>query len=298
MIKSKIKITTDQRPFIMVYRDFMESQLLDSNEKLLFIALKNFANTDGKCFPSIAKLSKATGISKRVIQRTIKKLEEKGVIKIEIRNREDGGQTSNVYTLYDFRELWQTDNIETITTAVDKYEINRIISILKSKGYTVQKTEKEKELETPTVQSSASSSHTSNKSVTPDMIQNTLNFQKSQEMERYTLKEIKELYNYEYLISDNTVSNIDVETVINILYDTLNTTKKTIRVNGEEKPSMVVIGRLMKLESEEIIWSIDQYHKQTERIRNVESYMLTILYHSKEQFHLDLNNLGHCNGDF
>lgn len=61
---------------------------------------------------------------------------------------------------------------------------------------------------------------------------------------------------------------------------------------------MVVIGRLMKLQPDDLIYSIDKYHKQTDRIKNVKSYLLTILYNSREQNHLDIVNLEHHNGDF
>ncbi len=33
-------------------------------------------------------------------------------------------------------------------------------------------------------------------------------------------------------------------------------------------------------------------------IKNVKSYLLTILYNSREQNHLNIMNLGHHNGDF
>ena len=61
---------------------------------------------------------------------------------------------------------------------------------------------------------------------------------------------------------------------------------------------MVVIGKLMKLESEDLVYSIEKYHEQTERIKNVKAYLLTILYNAREQRHLDVSNLGHHNGDF
>lgn len=61
---------------------------------------------------------------------------------------------------------------------------------------------------------------------------------------------------------------------------------------------MVVIGKLMKLQPDDLVYSIDIYHKQTDRIKNVKDYLLTILYHAKEQAYLDLMNLGHHNGDF
>ena len=90
----------------------------------------------------------------------------------------------------------------------------------------------------------------------------------------------------------------DIDIVFDILYDTLNSTKPTIRIGGEGKPTMVVIGKLMKLQPDDLVYSIDKYHEQTERIKNVKAYLLTVLYGSREQQHLDIMNLGHHNGDF
>ena len=61
---------------------------------------------------------------------------------------------------------------------------------------------------------------------------------------------------------------------------------------------MVVIGKLMKLQPDDLIYSIDMYHQQDQRIKNVKGYLLTILYSSREQQHLDIMNLGHTNHDF
>lgn len=115
---------------------------------------------------------------------------------------------------------------------------------------------------------------------------------------RYTITDIKILYEYDSLIFQYPAKQTDIDAVFDILYDTLNSTKQTIRIGGEDKPGMVVIGRLMKLQPDDLIYSIDKYHEQTDRIKNVKSYLLTILYNSREQNHLDIMNLGHYNGDF
>ena len=71
---------------------------------------------------------------------------------------------------------------------------------------------------------------------------------------------------------------------MNILYTTMNTTRATIRIAGDNKPTMVVISKLMKLHNESIMYALDKFSEQTERIKNPTSYMLTILYNAPEQF--------------
>ena len=105
-----------------------------------------------------------------------------------------------------------------------------------------------------------------------------------------TLEEIKMLYDYDIMVHDNPHQIQDIDSVINILHTSLNTTKATIRVAGEDKPSMTVIGKLMKLTYCEILYAIKKYHEQTERIKNPTSYMLTLLYHASEQLNLDIVN--------
>jgi hypothetical protein len=38
------------------------------------------------------------------------------------------------------------------------------------------------------------------------------------------------------------------------------------------------------------MYAIEKYQEQTERIKNPTSYMLTLLYNSKEQMNLDITN--------
>jgi hypothetical protein len=121
------------------------------------------------------------------------------------------------------------------------------------------------------------------------MVNTTTNSSKSQE-ERYTIEEIQQIFEYEFMVSEKPQWKNDIDSVFSILHNVLNSTKPTVRVGREDKPTMVVIGKLMKLTYEEIFYSIEKYSEQTERIKNPTSYMLTLLYNAKEQFNLDITN--------
>ncbi len=290
MARKKIKSATDQRPFIIIYHDFLESDLLTTYQKIVFIALKKFANSKNQCFPSLRKLADITQMSKRKVQDTLKELEEKHIISIENRSKTDGGNTSNLYTLYDFKEVWNVSSSEKLTTIIEEIEEKQMIKTLTAKGYYITK---EKELASGSDQTTDTS--TQKNQFTNQ--QNTINEPKSQ-VERYTMKDIRVLYDYSSLIVQYPDKQTDIDIVFDILYDTLNSTKKTIRIGGEDKPVMVVIGKIMKLDFSDLAYSIEKYHEQTERINNPKSYLLTILYNDKEQHHLDIMNLGHHFGDF
>lgn len=108
--------------------------------------------------------------------------------------------------------------------------------------------------------------------------------------ESYPLEWIKDWYDYNSLCLMKPELQQDIDCVINLLYDTLNTTRKTVRVMGEEKPKDVVNSRLLQLDSLDLIYAIEQYQSQTTRIRHQQSYLLTVLYQAKGQSHLDIGN--------
>ncbi len=114
--------------------------------------------------------------------------------------------------------------------------------------------------------------------------------------ETYSITFVREWFDYQDLLtmcgqdSSPPQWKEEINGIMNILYDILNTSKATIRVSGDDKPSAVVIGRLLKLNSFDIIYTLKQYHAQTTRIRNQRSYLLTILYLAKEQQKLDISN--------
>ncbi len=92
------------------------------------------------------------------------------------------------------------------------------------------------------------------------------------------------------MMHDNPSLISDIDSVISILHNALNTTKETIRIRKEDKPTATVVGKLMQLTHLEIMYAIEQYNKQTEKINFSTNYMLTLLYVAKEQMHLDTTN--------
>lgn len=283
MARKKIKSATDQRKFTLVYNDFLESDLLNHYEKSVFIALKKYADNDTmRAFPSLNRLHKITGISLSQVRRSIDHMKELGVISVEHRIDEDKGHQSNLYTLYDYAEIWSVGSSEDIAAVANEISEMKLVAELRSRGYTVTK---EKGLA-----SEPTKAHTQAPQLNQfDIVNTTTNSGESQ-LERYTTDQIKQLFDYDIMIQDNPYRQQDIDSVMNILYTTMNTTKATIRIAGEDKPSMIVVGKLMKLSYSEIMYAIEKYQEQTERIKNPTSYMLTLLYNSKEQMNLDITN--------
>lgn len=135
----KIKVNSDQRPFVMVYWDFIESSLFDWNEKRIFIVLKKFANEKNQCFPSIKTLCDLSQLSRNTVKKALKSLREKKVISIEHRrDKENNRSQSHLYTLYDYKELWKAESIEQIKETIDVEEL-QLFELAKKKGYILTK---------------------------------------------------------------------------------------------------------------------------------------------------------------
>lgn len=196
----------------------------------------------------------------------------------------------NIYKINDSAEMWKAESMEELKAAVDEIEEKRMIEVLTAKGYYISK---EKGLASEPTKAHTQAPQKYNSDVNKD----STNKAKSQ-AERYTMEDIKALFDYSILIADHPEHEPDLNVVFDILHEVLNSTKPTIRVSGEDKPQAVIAGKLMKLTNYDIEYAIDKFHQQTGEIKNTRAYLLTILYHAREQSYLDLMNLGHRNGDF
>ncbi len=67
----------------------------------VFMYLKNRANKDRTCFPAIGTIAAELKLSKRTVERALADLEKAGFVRRETRWRPRGGQSSNLYVLYD-----------------------------------------------------------------------------------------------------------------------------------------------------------------------------------------------------
>lgn len=290
-----VQLASPERKYVKVYHDFLDNSFLTTEEQMIFIVLKSyvdFKEDSGEAYPSMETICKRAKMSEKRARKNINALIKKGIAKKVQR----GLTKTNLYTLSDYATMWTCDNVEDVAAVAGNQGVKPLtpaehIAELERMGYTVQIKEKELVSEPTKAHTQALDNQNFSKE------QNTTGKPKSQ-AERYTMEDIKALYEYDSLIIQYPAKQTDIDIVFDILYDTLNSTKPTIRIGGEDKPQMVVIGKLMKLQPDDLIYSIDKYHEQTERIKNVKGYLLTILYGSREQQHLDIMNLGHTNHDF
>lgn len=282
----EVQLSNPDRPFVKVYKDFLASSLLTVEEKMVYIALKSFVTygqDTGEVFPSMETLCKLTTLSRPRATRTISSLVKKGIIK-KVRR---GLTKTNLYTLVDVPSMWEAETIEQMQQLADnKIQLSseEMLEELKRRG--VITFIKEKELESVPTKAQKQALEKDQY----DINDNIVKISKSQEQETYSLYQIKEYFGYNSMLQDNPYLGKDIDSVMGILHTTLNTSKPVIRVGGEDKPSMVVIGTLMKLSSSGILYAIEKYKEQTERIKNPTGYMLTLLYNAETQMNLDISN--------
>ena len=248
-----VQLASPERKYVKVFHDFLDNSFLTTEEQMIFIVLKSyidFKEDSGEAYPSMETICKRAKMSEKRARKNINALIKKGIAKKVQR----GLTKPNLYTLSDYVTMWDYDNIKDISTVINNNGM---------KSLTLE---------------------------TNNINKNNIKKEKSQESEKYTIDQIHQLFEYDIMVQDYPLQQKEIDSIMSILYTAMNTTKSTIKISGENRPAMAVIGKLMKLHKESIMYAIKQFSEQTERIKNPTAYMLTILYNAPEQFNLDIQN--------
>ena len=85
----------------------------------------------------------------------------------------------------------------------------------------------------------------------------------------------------DFLIQQNPEKKETILELIDIIVDTVCSTKPTIRVNGEDIPHDIVKSVLLKLNSSHIEYILEAMDNNISDVRNIRSYLITALYNSR-----------------
>lgn len=289
-MSDSLDLRTDQRPFTIVYDDFLDSTILNEHEKLLFVHIKRY--TKGKdhlqAFPSINTLSKKTGHSRGYISECIKHMEEVKVLKRERRTSKDGGNLSNLYTLYDYEGVWKAETPEEAAAAIDREEEERMIELLRAKGY---KIEKEKSPVSGTDQSTETEqiSENDNKDVpdTNEVYTDISDYKESRKESQYgnplsdpeyNLDILKRQIDYPGLLVQFPCDKGLIDNIVSILYSKYSIVSKTIKVGQNEIRKEAVQAVIKKIGFYDVVDSIEKYNNITDHIRCPSEYLFKLLY--------------------
>ena len=283
----KVQLATPEREYVKVYKDFLNSTLLTVEEKMVYIALKSFVTygqDSGKVFPSMETLCKLTSLSKPRATRTITSLTKKGIVQKTRR----GLTKSNLYTLIDVPTMWGAETEEEMKELAEtKIELSdeELLAELNRRGLIKIVKEKELDVEPTKAQQQALELNQY------DIVNTTTNSHTSQEIEHYSVDRIRSYYDYETIVKERPYNQREIDSIMRVLYDVLNCRKSTIKIDGEDKPAMVVVGEMMKLTYSDIIHCIDNYIEisKTTKIKNTKAYMRTMLYNATD-LNLDIAN--------
>ena len=91
---------------------------------------------------------------------------------------------------------------------------------------------------------------------------------------------ILENIDYDVLASDPHVDREQLDEIVDLVQETVCSTRSRIRVAGNDYPTEVVRAKLLKLNSEHIRFVMDCLKQNTTRIRNIRQYLLTALFNA------------------
>jgi DNA-binding MarR family transcriptional regulator len=276
-----VKQNTEDRLYVPVYQDFLDSLVLTGKEKLIYILLKRylkFRENAGEVYPTIDTLCKQSNMSKPTVIKIIKQLEKKNLLKIEQR----GLNKPNLYTLNDNSNMWRANSIEEVKEAIDEQEEQKYIELLKSKGYEVIKKELKSETDQSTDLNPKINQHYN--------LNNTTKIGESQYTKAFSRDMVNEIYDFNIILHDRSTQKEDFDSLFELILEILNSTLQTIRINGEDIPIEIVKSRFLKLNYMHLEYVIDEVEKQS-NIKNKRSYLITSLYNSYTTINLHYSNI-------
>ena len=276
------------RPFTLVYNDIFLS-LSTAYEKAMYHALKMHTDSKGQCFPSVKTLAEESGMGLGKANATLKDLEKKGVIKIEHQYLENGGKTSNLYTICDpfitseeSKKPKEKPKIKVQQDDVPEFEA------------LTAKQKKEVSAADQADQSKKSTGDTSNDITTLRLHNNTLLGDSQGEnrvvQTKYSMDELKKQYDYAAMVAEKPEKQASIDICMDIISTTINSKKKNIRIQKEEILKEKVTDKLLKLTKDDILWAIGKYEQQPTTVHYPKAYLLTLLYDAHNQRILDRQN--------
>ncbi len=72
---------------------------LDASERLVLFFFFSAAGADGGPAPTVAEIATVSGLCRRTVQRAMKALEDKGILRVTRRTAPDGTQLANFYEI-------------------------------------------------------------------------------------------------------------------------------------------------------------------------------------------------------
>ena len=85
---------------------------------------------------------------------------------------------------------------------------------------------------------------------------------------------------YDTLTQNPRIDREQLDEIVDILLETVCTSRKSIRVAGDDYPAELVKSKFMKLDSSHIEFVMDCLQKNTTQVRNMKQYLLAVLFNA------------------
>lgn len=285
----KVQLSKPERRFVKVYQDFLRSEQLSAEEKLIYIALKSFVGygeDDGDVYPSMGTLCQLTSMSRPRATRTITSLIRKGIVTKKRR----GLEKTNIYTLRDNPAMWAAESeaeLRDLAETEIPYSSAELIEELKRRGV-IEIIDRIKKAPMSGTDQSSDIDRYTHQHIAESIINYTGAAGESQDT--YSMEELKELYSYNLMIEQEPRETDLIDYAIQIIYTAVNGSTPTIRVKKADLSRETVKKALLELNHEDILYVIRKYKDQATKIDNPESYILTMLFTAHGQLRAETDN--------
>ena len=91
---------------------------------------------------------------------------------------------------------------------------------------------------------------------------------------------IKENIGYDYLLQDYRFEKDRVDEIVDLILETVCSTRKRMRIAGDDYPAELVKAKFMKLDSEHIRFVLDCMRENTTKIRSIKQYLRAALFNA------------------
>ena len=85
---------------------------------------------------------------------------------------------------------------------------------------------------------------------------------------------------YDYLIQDNSIDREQLDEIVDLMLETVCTSRKIIRIAGDDYPAELVKSKFMKLNSDHIRFVFDCLRENTTKVRNIKQYLRAMLFNA------------------
>ena len=284
------KTTVQKKGWYRAY-DMIYEQPISGYAKHVYNYLTRCADANDQCFPSHKDIAKKCGFGVTTIKKALNELIEIGVIAKEKRTRVDGGQSSDLYTIFDAPQVLTEDAPQVLTedapqapTELPPLDATRLppqsprgdeglptykgLPIEGQLGVNALIERDINSTDTNISQSVRLSSRTRTRTRThEDKTPVDIDLTRKRIRDNIEINIIKPAYYY--------LANELVEIIVDVLHIKPG---QYIRLAGEEKPLAVVQSVFLKIDQRHIIHAIERFQTIEKPITNKRGYLRTVLY--------------------